>query len=137
MTTIAVAIIAMAATGLAYAQTGETPMSLDGARTVSVAEAKALLDKGAAVFDVRKKASYVEGRLPKAKSIKKNDESKAFEPSAFGGNKDAVVVIYGHGSDGWSSVDAVKAAVAGGYKNVHWMRSGWAEWSKAGMPVEH
>lgn len=136
MATVAVAFIAMAVTGTAYAQSGETPMAVEGARTVGAAEAKALVDKGAAAFDVRKKAAYVEGRVPKAKSIKKDEASKAFAPDTFGANKDAVIVIYGHGSDGWSSVDAVKTAVAAGYKNVHWMRGGWVEWSKAGMPAD-
>jgi rhodanese-related sulfurtransferase len=130
---IALMILAITA-GSAFAQTGETPMTLDGARTVSVVEAKALVDGGASVFDVRRKTAYVEGRIGKAKSIAKN-EAKVFEAVAFGGKMDAVIVIYGHGSDGWSSVDAVKTAVSAGYKNVNWLRGGFAEWSKAGMPV--
>jgi rhodanese-related sulfurtransferase len=45
-------------------------------------------------------------------------------------------VIYGHGSDGWTAVDASKSAAKAGFKNVSWMRGGWVEWTKAGLPVE-
>lgn len=88
------------------------------------------------VLDVRRKAAFLDGRLPKAKGIAKNAETKAFDPAVFGANKDATLVVYGHGSDGRSAVDAVATAVAAGYRNVVWMRGGWTEWSAAGLPVE-
>lgn len=118
----------------AIANTGETPATLDGAKTVSASQAKSLAEAGASIFDVRRKAAYLEGRVPKAKSIQKS--GSGFDAAVFGGNKDAQLVIYGHGSDGWSAVDAVKAAVAAGFKHVHWLRGGWKEWSGAGLPSE-
>ncbi len=130
------ALLLLAGIGTAAANTGETPPTLDGARTVSAADARALVEKGAAVFDVRRKAAYLEGRVPKAKGLARNAATNSFDPTAFGANKEAVVLIYGHGSDGWSAVDAVKTAVAAGFRNVHWMRGGWVEWSGAGLPVE-
>lgn len=129
-------LLLMAGVGTAVANTGETPPSLDGARTVSAADARALVDKGAAVFDVRRKAAYLEGRVPKAKGLARSSATNSFDPATFGANKDATLLIYGHGSDGWSAVDAVKTAVAAGYRNVHWLRGGWVEWSGAGLPVE-
>lgn len=122
----------------AFAQTGETPAALEGAKTVSASEAKSLLDKGAMPLDVRRRAAYVEGRLPKAKSISslQDSSSKEFAPEAFGPKKDAPLLVYGHGSDGWSAVSAVNGAVKLGYTNVHWLRGGWTEWSKAGLPTE-
>lgn len=132
------ALLLIVWSGAAIAQTGETPPALDGAKTVTAAEAKALIDKGAAVMDVRRKASFVEGRVPTAKSITaaQDPTTKAFDPTVFGANKGAVIIIYGHGSDGWSAVSAVKSAVAAGFTGVHWLRGGWVEWSKAGLPVE-
>ncbi len=128
---------AMSALALpAHASTGETPPALDGARTVSAPEARALIDKGAAVFDVRRRAAYLEGRLPKARSLQKASATNAFDPAMFGAGKAAPLVIYGHGSDGWSAVDAVKTAVGAGFTQVHWLRGGWTEWSKAGLPSE-
>jgi rhodanese-related sulfurtransferase len=122
--------------GTAAANTGETPPSLDGARTISAADAKALLERGAVVLDVRRKAAFLEGRVPRAKGLARNAETKAFDPAAFGPNKEATLLIYGHGSDGWSAVEAVRTAVGAGYRNVHWMRGGWVEWSAAGLPSE-
>jgi rhodanese-related sulfurtransferase len=136
--TLAVVLTFALSSAAALAQSGETPPTLDGAKTVSVAEAKALIDKGAAAFDVRRKAAYVESRLPKAQSITsaQNKDTKEFDPGAFGGDKNAQIVIYGHGTDGWSSVEAVKSAVKAGFKNVNWMRGGFSEWSKNGLPLE-
>jgi len=129
-------LLLMAGVSAAAANTGETPPTLDGARTVGAAEAKVLMEKGAAVFDVRRKAAYLDGRLPRAKGLARNAETKAFDPAVFGASKDAPVLIYGHGSDGWSAVEAVRTAVSAGYKQVHWLRGGWVEWSAAGLPVE-
>lgn len=132
----AAAVFLMASS--AFAQTGETPPTLPGVATVTAADAKTLIEKGGVALDVRKKAAYVEGHLPGAKSIRSaiNEQTKAVDPSAFGANKDAVILIYGHGTDGWSAVDAAKAATEAGYKNVKWLRGGWSEWSKAGLPSE-
>lgn len=131
-------IALMGIAGVALAQSGETPATLEGAKTISPAEAKALIEKGALAVDVRKKAAFVEGRLPKAKSIGalRNADTKEFPAEAFGGKKDMPIIVYGHGSDGWSAVAAVQSAVKQGYTNVNWMRTGWADWSKSGLPVE-
>jgi rhodanese-related sulfurtransferase len=122
----------------ALAQTGETPPTLDGAKTVTAAEAKALIDKGALALDARAAKGFAEGHLPKAKAIRahRDDATKEFAAAAFGPDKNAAIVIYGHGSDGWTAVEAVKGAVKHGYKQVNWMRGGFAEWTKAGLPVE-
>ena len=132
------AALLLAGAMIATAQTGETPLTIEGAKTVTAADAKSLIDKGGIVLDVRAAKTFAEGRVPKAKSIRAayNDKTKEFDPTTFGTNKDAVIVIYGHGSDGWTAVDATKSAAKAGFKQVHWMRGGWVEWTKAGLPVE-
>lgn len=132
-------LLMLGCVGTASAQTGETPPTISGAKTIAAADAKALIDKGAVVTDVRKKASYVEGRLPKAKSITsaRREETKDFDPTVFGADKSAPIVVYGHGTDGWSAVSAVESAVKAGYTNVNWLRGGFAEWTKASLPVEN
>lgn len=122
----------------ASAQTGETPPALKGAKTVSAQAAKAAIEAGAQPLDVRKKASFVEGRLPKAKAIgaAKDPKTNEFNVSVFGPKKDAPVIVYGHGTDGWSAVAAVNSAVKAGFTNVLWMRGGYTEWAQAGLPVE-
>ncbi len=133
----AVMVIAGLLAPAAFAQSGETPATLAGAKTVGIADVKALLGK-AVIVDVRRRASFAEGRLPGAKSAVAHydAEKKVFALAAFGPDKAAPVVIYGHGSDGWSAVRAVNSAVAGGYTNVNWMRSGWAAWTAGKMPIE-
>lgn len=136
--TIPILLAASLVAAPVVAQTGETPAAVDGAKTVTAAQAKTLVDGGATALDVRKKASFVEGRLPKARSIRSaaNADTKEFDASGFGTAKDAPLVIYGHGADGWSALDAVRSAVKAGYTNVHWLRGGMTEWSQAGFATE-
>lgn len=135
------ALVALAlgfAPQIAVAQQGETPPSLDGARTVTPAEARAALGAGAVALDVRRRAAYLEGHLPGAQSIVRmiNAEANTVDPAAFGDNRARAIVIYGHGSDGWTAVHAVRGAVTAGFTQVLWMRGGFREWSSAGLPVE-
>jgi len=132
----AAALLAM--TAQASAQTGETPPTLDGAKTITAPEAKAAIDAGALTLDVRRKASFVEGRLPKAKAVgaAKNPQTNEFDLAIYGPNKDRTILVYGHGSDGWSAVAAVNTAVKAGYSKVLWLRGGYVEWTKAGLPLE-
>lgn len=130
------AVIGAAILGTTPATANETPPTLAGAKTVSADEVKPLLGK-ALILDVRKKATFQEGHLQGAKSITHahNKDAKAFDPSVFGADKSATIVIHGHGSDGWSAVDAVNTAVRAGFTNVLWMRGGFKEWTDKGLPL--
>lgn len=120
------------------AQAQDTPTSLPGVKIVSADEAKTLVAK-ANVFDVRKRASYLESRLPKAKSAGQafDAKTKTFDVSVFGADKAAPILIYGHGSDGWTAFHAAEAAAKAGFTNVAWMRNGFKEWSEKGNPLEN
>lgn len=120
------------------ADTGETPPALDGAKTVTAQDVQALIKAGAVTYDARRKAAFLEGHLPGAQSLagKVDSEKKSVDVAAFGTDKAKAIIIHGHGTDGWSAFYAAKGAVAAGFSKVHWMRGGWAEWSKAGLPVE-
>ena len=122
---------ALCVSGAAFAE--DTPPTLPGAKNVTAEEVKGLVGK-AAILDVRKKASFLEGHLPTGQSIKhaQDKATKAFDPSAFGADKGAAIIIHGHGPDGWSAVDAVKSAVGAGYTNVLWFRGGIREWTEKG-----
>ena len=117
----------------------ETAPTIAGAKTISPADAKSLIEKGAQVFDVRRRAAFLESHLPKAKSVASavDSKEKTADASVLGENKAAVVIIHGHGTDGWSAVYLVEAAVKAGYTNVNWMRGGFAEWSDAKLPLEN
>ena len=121
----------------ALAQTGETPTSITGAKTISVADLKTDMGK-VTIFDVRRRATFVEGHLPGAQSIVRHVDSAAQKcdaAAAFGSDKARPIVIHGHGTDGWSAFYCVKAAVEAGYTDVRWLRVGYAGWTEGGNPV--
>lgn len=130
------ALISAVILGATPALANETPPTLPGAKTVSADEVKGLLGK-AVILDVRRKATFQEGHLQGAKSITHahNKDSKSFDVSVFGSDKSVTLVIHGHGSDGWSAVDAVNSAVKAGFTNVLWMRGGFKEWTEKGLPL--
>lgn len=128
---LALFAIVLASAGVAGA--AETPPTLAGAKTVTAEEVKGLIGK-AAILDVRKKASFLEGHIPTGISIKhaQNKDTKKFDLAVFGTDKGAAIIIHGHGSDGWSAVEAVNSAVEAGYTNVLWFRGGIREWTEKG-----
>lgn len=130
---VRVAMIGMVLAFAGAAVAEETPPTLAGAKTITADDVKGMIGK-AAVLDVRKKASFLEGHLPTGTSIKHGQDkaTKKFDPAVFGADKGAAIVIHGHGSDGWSAVEAVKSAVEAGYTNVLWFRGGIREWTEKG-----
>lgn len=133
---VSIILLGLALLGTNAALANDTPATLPGAKTVSAEEVKSLLGK-AVILDVRRKASFQEGHLQGAKSITHahNKDAKSFDLSVFGSDKSATIVVHGHGTDGWSAVDAVNTAVKAGFTNVLWLRGGFKEWSDKGLPV--
>lgn len=115
-----------------------TPEALPGAEVVSAEAVRQLLARGpVAVVDLRKKASFAEGHVPGARNMAKayDDAANAFDVGVLGSDKDATIVLYSHGPDGWKSYHAAKSAVSAGYSNIRWFRGGWMEWHQKGMPI--
>ena len=108
---------------------------MDGATSVSAAEAKALFDKGVIFVDVRSDKDWGAGRIPDAVHIelKKvlNEETMGKEVK-----KDQEVVIYCNGPSCLRSSKACVKAVGWGYKKVYYFREGYPAWKSAGYPVE-
>jgi rhodanese-related sulfurtransferase len=116
----------------------DTPPSLDGARIVSAEELRSLLSQRAVkVYDLRKKASYVEGHVPGAISAAReyNEKEKTLNVSVLDKDRSTTVVFYSHGVSGWKSYWAAKSAIDSGYRNVLWLRGGYAEWEDKSFPV--
>jgi rhodanese-related sulfurtransferase len=107
--------------------------ALENITTISVSDAKALLDKGDVIFlDVRTKSEYRSGHIPGAVNI-----SRGFLEFMVGKDlpdKDATIVVYC--KTGGRSCLATNTLVKMGYKNVKNMDGGWSAWMKAGYPVE-
>jgi rhodanese-related sulfurtransferase len=101
--------------------------------TISVAEAKALLDKGGVTFlDVRTEKEYKKGHIPGAKNVPRG--KLEYDIGKDIPDKNAAVVVYC--KTGGRSCLGTYTLVRMGYKNLRSMDGGWKAWSKAGYPVE-
>jgi rhodanese-related sulfurtransferase len=125
----------------------ETPAALPGGKIISADEAKKLLDqKGTTFIDTRKALNFGKGHIPGAvqqeyKGSSENvvgfdDSQDQFDIQQVVSDKNAAVVIYGHGVTGWRAYKAALKSVKLGYKNVLWFRGGLEEWEGKKYPVE-
>lgn len=124
-----------------------TPLQLAGARVLTVAEARALHVAGKVRFiDTRNAINFGKGHVPGAVLAfyrEKSDHSPAFDASqdAFdlarlGPDLQQPLVFYSDGPTGWKSYKAAVLALRAGYRQVHYLRDGWAGWQAAGLPTE-
>lgn len=123
----------------------DTPTTVKGAKVISVDEGKALLDKKAAFFDTRNALNFGKGHIPGAQIVSYKEKSAftadfdvtqdTFELAKLPSDKNAKIVIYSDGPKGWKSYKAVTLSVNAGYKNVSWMRDGYAGWTAKNYPV--
>lgn len=113
----------------------ESPSMVEGAKTVSAAEAKMLFDKGVKFLDVRKDSDWDAGRIPGAAHI---ELKKKLNAESMGASvaKDKEVVIYCNGPSCMRSSKASAKAVSWGYSKVYYFRGGFPAWQTAGYPVE-
>ena len=112
-----------------------SPMTVDGAKTVNAAEAKALFDKGVIFLDVRKDKDWNAGRIPDAIHL---DIKKTLNEASMGKEikKADEVVIYCNGESCMRSSNGSVKAVGWGYSKVYYFRDGFPAWKAAGYPVE-
>jgi len=113
-----------------------SPKTIDGATTVSAADAKALFDNEALFVDVRKDSDWDAGRVPGAVHLdnKKGIFTEASLSAEIG--KDEKVVIYCNGEKCPRSAKGSKSAVSWGFTKVFYFRDGMPAWKSAGYPVE-
>ena len=140
-------ILVFAVASLAMAGKVPTPTTPpDGVSIVSAADAKPLFDnKEVQAFDARKALNYGKGHLPGAVSLpykwtKKGDPAKRtgkYDMTKLPADKNQKILFHSDGPNGWKSYYASKAAAEAGYKNVMWMREGFATWKDKGFTVEH
>ena len=117
----------------ASAVQAQSPTEVDGATTVDVATAKALLDRGVPFLDVRSNNSYDAGHIPGAANLSTAlTESELAEVAG----KDQEVVIYCGGSNCHRSSGVCKRAVSWGWKKVYYFRDGYPGWEAAGYTSE-
>lgn len=112
-----------------------SPTEIAGAKTIDVAMAKQLFDKGVPFVDVRKDSDFEAGRVPGAHHL---ELSKVFSDEMLGQvvGKGDEVVIYCNGQECMRSSEACAKAVEWGYGKVYYFRDGMPAWQSSGFPVE-
>lgn len=106
-----------------------------GATKVSVAEAKALQERGVPLIDVRAHSDYANGHLPGAVNLSLIvDLSRETLATVAGPNDE--VVLYCHGKYCPVSAYASAKAVKWGWTHVFYFAGGFPAWQDAGYPVE-
>lgn len=142
-----VLVLTFALAGLTLAGMVPTPTDPpSGVQIISAADAKNLVSSGKAqVFDMRKALNYGKGHVPGAVSLpykwtKKGhpaERTGEFDMTKLPQDKNTTIMFHSDGPNGWKSYYASKSAAGAGYKNVLWMREGYATWSEQGYPVEN
>lgn len=97
---------------------------------LSVAEARALLDRGIEVVDVRESAEWAEGHIPGARSLPLGELRAA--PHKAGLSQDAVLFVC---AGGLRSQTAARLAGHHGVKHVYSLAGGTQAWRRAGMSL--
>lgn len=123
-----------------------TPATLQGVTVVDDSWVKTNHGK-MKVFDVRKKAEYVEAHIPGAVSVPYDEKSEhvvdfdakkdELDLSKFPADKNAPIIVYCNGPRCWKSYKASVLLIKAGYKKVYWYRNdGSVGWKSKGYPVE-
>ncbi len=112
---------------------------------ISASAAKQLLSNSSVkFFDMRKALNYGKGHFPGAVSLpykwtskgQPNERTGEFDMSKLPKDKNEKILFHSDGPNGWKSYLASKAAAKAGYRNVMWMREGFAVWKEKGYPVK-
>ena len=129
----------------AMAEKPLTPESVKGATIVDDAFVKANHGK-IKIFDVRKKAEYVESHIAGAISVPYEENSELavnfdaskdrLDLSKFPADKNEPVINYCNGPRCWKSYKATLMLVKAGHTKVYYYRSGYPSWKAKGYPVE-
>ncbi|MCW8929787.1 MAG: rhodanese-like domain-containing protein [Gammaproteobacteria bacterium] len=128
-------VLSLISAPLTFAGDEISPMTVDGAKTVTTEEAKKLFDEGVLFIDVRKDKDWNAGRISDA--VQLNIKTKLSEETMSAEmKKDDPAVVYCNGERCMRSSNAAKKAVSWGFTNIYYYRDGFPAWKSAGYPVE-
>lgn len=147
VTTVMMLVVVVLLVSVAMAgKKPETPNLIPGATVVDDAWVFAN-HKAMKIFDMRKKAEYVEGHLPgalsnpyKEKSAKSVDFDRSMDKlnmSKFPNDKSTPIIVYCNGPRCWKSYKTTIWLIEAGYTKVYQYRnSGFPGWKARGYPVQ-
>lgn len=130
------AVVLMFAVPMSFAADKISPMTVNGAKTVDAAKAKALFDKKVVFVDSRNDKDWDAGRIPGALHMDIHKGSLTQEALGVKVKKDQEVVMYCNGEKCLRSSEAAAQAVGWGYSKVYYFRDGFPAWQAAGYPAE-
>tara|TARA_R110002073_G_scaffold325785_1_gene505174 strand:- start:2752 stop:3174 length:423 start_codon:yes stop_codon:yes gene_type:complete len=116
--------------------TGVAPMEIKGARTISTATAKLLLDKGYPFIDVRGNDDFNRGHIPGASHLSVKSEAFTTDNLRKIVDKDKVVIFYCNGAACMGSSIASKKAIEWGWTRILYYRAGFKEWKENGLAIQ-
>jgi rhodanese-related sulfurtransferase len=129
----------------AMAEKPATPESVKGATVVDDAFVKANHGK-IKIYDVRKKAEYVESHIAGAISVPYEEKSELavnfdaskdqLDLSKFPADKNEPIINYCNGPRCWKSYKATVLLVKADHTKVYYYREGFPSWKAKGYPVE-
>lgn len=132
--------------GSTYGGSGPTPLSIDGALTVTPAQAKCLIDSypnkvfvadaaGSGTLPDAADFRFAAGReAPGEDALAPDGALATFLRGAMDGRKDGPILIYCHNTSCGLSFIAAQRIIKLGYGSVFWMREGTQGWRTAGYP---
>ena len=131
--TVSFILLLVGTTLTAHAQ--ESPLTVEGATTITADVAKTLYEKGVPFIDVRTDDLFATSHIPGAIHL---ELFNAFDETSLvnAASKDKEVVIYCAGPGCKRSSKACIKAVSWGYKKVYYFRGGFPEWRAAGLPTD-
>ena len=124
----------------------ETPAALPGVKVVNAEEVKKMLDGGVPVIDTRVAAEYAEKTIKGAISVPYKEKSAkdvgfdrkqdTFDLAKLPADKNAPIVFFCNAGECWKSFKAAVLARDAGYRQIHWFRGGFPEWTSKGLPTQ-
>jgi rhodanese-related sulfurtransferase len=119
-----------------YAEKKEvSPLTVEGATSITTKQAKELFDAGVLFVDVRSQKAWNVGRIADSVllDIKLNYTDKNLLAEM---KKTDPAIIYCNGKTCLRSAKGAMLAVKWGFTNIYYYRDGYPAWKKAGFPVE-
>jgi rhodanese-related sulfurtransferase len=128
------------------AQAAHTPDKLDGVKIVTAEQVRDLQAKGAPVVDTRVAAEFAEKTIKGAVSVPYKEKSAkdvgfdrkqdSFDLAKLPADKNAPIVFFCNAGECWKSFKAAVLARDAGYRQIHWFRGGFPEWTSKGLPTQ-
>lgn len=121
----------------AQSERWESPETVTGAETIGLDQAVELHKQGVVFIDVRSARQFHKRHIPGAKHLFVNDGFSEASLLRYLADKNSPFVIYCNGINCSLSSKSAEMAVAWGFTQIKYFRSGIRAWRLSGNPVEY